>query len=86
VCERLEGDMHDRCGQYDGVPLGRLEKCDWCGKWACPDCLHEADCCFDWYWEIANEEAGEPVAPPGWRLSKCDPKRARSNTNELIIK
>jgi len=65
VCERRVGSTKDRCGEEDGVPLGPLEKCDLCSKWVCPDCLHEADCCFD-----GDSEA----APPGWRVSKEGPR------------
>lgn len=46
VCgERMEGSTKDRSGREDGIPLGKIKKCQHCGRWACPDCLHERDCC-----------------------------------------
>lgn len=62
ICDRKPGDTNDRCNEptYDQVPFGPLEQCDLCQKWACPDCLHEADCCFE-----DEEDAG---TPRGWRL------------------
>lgn len=60
VCCRKEGDKVDLSGRYDGVPLGAIEKCDTCGHWACPDCLHEADCCF------GEEFENTGATPAGW--------------------
>lgn len=66
MCGRKEGSTKDVCGDEDYTPLGPVEKCETCGRWACPDCLHEADCCF----ADADEHAGEPTwTPPGWRLT-----------------
>jgi len=66
VCSRKPGCTKNLCGEEDGTPLGALEKCDACGLVACPDCLHEADCCF----RDADDHAKEPDwAPPGWRVS-----------------
>lgn len=63
ICERAEGDEVDRGGAHDGVPLGPIERCETCGRLACPDCLHEADCCFI----DAEEHRSDPDwAPPGW--------------------
>jgi hypothetical protein len=62
ICDRLEGSTKDRDDAEDGVPLGPVEKCDACGRWACPDCMHEADCCF----ADAEDHADDPKsAPPG---------------------
>ena len=76
VCGRKEGTTKDRCGQEDGIPLGRLEKCDLCGKWACPDCLHEMDCCFD------DEDPDNP--PPGWRVASRTGRRGEIVVYERI--
>lgn len=46
ICDRAEGSTIDRCGNEDGSPLGAIERCPTCGRLACPDCRHEADCCF----------------------------------------
>jgi hypothetical protein len=60
ICGRKEGSTKDRCGEEDGVPLGPVERCPTCKRSACPDCLHEADCCF------LGHEGG--AAPRGWYL------------------
>lgn len=39
--------MLGRSLEYDGIPLGPVTECPDCHKLACPDCMHEADCCFD---------------------------------------
>ncbi len=66
VCNRLEGSTKNMIGEEDGIPLGKVEKCPTCGRWACPDCLHEADCCF----VEADEHAAEECwCPPGWRIA-----------------
>jgi hypothetical protein len=44
-CERIEGEEVDICGEPGGVPLGPVERCPDCGRWSCPDCQHERDCC-----------------------------------------
>lgn len=63
ICRRQEGAEVDRCGEADGVPLGPIEPCETCGRLACPDCRHEADCCF----AGAEEHRDEPDwAPTGW--------------------
>lgn len=63
ICGRAEGSELDRCGEPDGVPLGPLERCETCNRLACPDCLHEADCCF----AEAEDHKGDPEwAPLGW--------------------
>jgi hypothetical protein len=67
ICDRTEGSTKDRGGDEDGVPLGPVTKCDTCGRWACPDCEAEADCCF----VEVEDHANDPTwAPPGWRVSK----------------
>ncbi len=68
VCGRREGVTVDRCGNEDGLPLGRLEKCVLCGKWACPDCLAEADCCF------GDDELKTTIdhPPNGWKYAGED--------------
>jgi hypothetical protein len=64
ICGRPEGCTLDLGGLEDGVPLGPVTLCDLCGRRACPDCLHEADCCFD----DADLHADDPLwAPRGWR-------------------
>jgi hypothetical protein len=65
ICGRDEGVKVDRCGRYDGVPLGSLAKCPTCRRLACPDCLGEDDCCF-----VDHELRGgdETEAPPGWEM------------------
>jgi hypothetical protein len=63
ICGREEGSEVDVAGFPDGVPLGTIEACETCGRLACPDCLHETDCCF----LEAEEHADDPEwAPPGW--------------------
>lgn len=58
VCGLPEGDTRDGL-----VPLGPMDTCDLCGKRACPNCLHEADCCF----EAADDHEDDSVwAPKGW--------------------
>ncbi len=66
VCNRRQGCTKDLGGHEDGIPLGPVTKCDPCGRWACPDCLHEADCCFTDYTE---GEGGlfSRESPPGWK-------------------
>jgi hypothetical protein len=59
VCFRPEGDVPD-----GPPPLGELERCDLCGRLACPDCLHEADRCFA-DWEGHRDDRN--WAPKGWR-------------------
>jgi hypothetical protein len=66
VCDRLEGSTKDRCNEEDGTPLGAMELCPTCGKWACPDCIHEIDCCFSNV-DFVN---GVIKAPPGWTVWK----------------
>jgi len=69
ICYRFAGSQKDRCGEYDGVPLGPIKQCPTCKRWACPDCMHEVDCCF----VEADEHTGErDWAPPGWRITKRD--------------
>ena len=59
VCGLSEGDTSDGLG-----PLGPVERCETCGKLACPVCRHEADCCF----EDEADHADDPAwAPKGWR-------------------
>ncbi len=66
ICRRAEGCTDDRSGVCDGVPLGLVERCDTCGRLACPDCLHEADCCF----VEMDDHADDPHwSPPGWRVT-----------------
>lgn len=62
ICGRYAGSTKDRCGEEDGVPLGPIEQCPTCKRWACPDCMHEADCCF-----VEEDEHGPDWCPPGWR-------------------
>jgi hypothetical protein len=58
VCGLPEGDTRDGLD-----PLGPMEICDLCGKRVCPNCIHEADCCF----EDAGDHEGDPTwAPKGW--------------------
>lgn len=74
VCDRKQGDTTDRTGSPDNdkVPLGAVTKCDVCARWACPDCLHEADCCFsEEFDQVYGEKAGE--APPGWMKKTNSP-------------
>ena len=64
--DRFEpSDPRHEVPPLDATPLGSVEECSLCGKFACPDCLHESDCCF----ADADEK---PVgwAPDGWR---CEP-------------
>jgi len=51
------------CQVCDRKVGSTIEQCDLCGKWACPDCLGEADCCFD-------DDDGPMTAPPGWRVKE----------------
>jgi hypothetical protein len=63
VCNRKEGSTKDRDGEEDGIPLP-VGKCGTCGRLACSDCMHEADCCF----AEEDDHADDPSwAPPGWR-------------------
>lgn len=73
VCGRKEGDCVDLSGLPDGIPLGPVARCELCGRWACPDCSHESDCCF----AEADDHATDPEwAPPGWRrVNACEWKR-----------
>ena len=69
ICGREEGSTVDRCGVEDGIALGAIEPCETCGRWACPDCLHEADCCF----VEEDEHSDEPAwSPPGWMLVQSE--------------
>jgi hypothetical protein len=78
VCGRNEGAEIDRSGGYDGIPLGPIEKCETCGRHACPDCLHESDCCFD----DAEDHVAEPDwSPAGWARSM---KPSISGATEFI--
>ena len=57
VCGRAPGSREPPGDE----PLGPLDKCPLCLRWACPDCLHEAHCCcFE-----GNDPDGP--APYGWR-------------------
>ena len=67
VCGRKEGSTKDRCGSDDGSPLGQVEKCGTCGRRACPDCMHEADCCFA---DADGHQDDSTWAPPDWRLAE----------------
>lgn len=67
ICDRRCGSLLDRCHEPprpgdEEVPLGEIVRCELCGKAACPDCLHECECCFD------GIEPGDP-APSGWELA-----------------
>jgi hypothetical protein len=67
ICGRVKGSTLDRCGFPDdspnAVPLGPIRRCATCGRRACPDCLHESDCCF----ADSDDHAADPEwAPPGW--------------------
>ena len=63
ICDREPGTQVDRFRDPDPLPLGELKRCQSCGLLVCPDCLHEADCCF----RDEEEHEDEPNwAPPGW--------------------
>ena len=67
ICGRKQGSTKNVVGEEDGVPLGPVEKCATCKRWACPDCEHEADCCF----AEADDHSADPTwAPRGWRLAE----------------
>lgn len=68
ICGRAEGSTKDRCGVEDGVPLGAVERCDLCEQLACPDCLHENDCCFV---EADDLEDDPTWSPKGWIRTKA---------------
>jgi len=70
ICGRREGETLDRSRQPDGIPLGPVVCCDLCGRWACPDCLTEADCCF-----VEMEDHNDETAwsPRGWLRTKSSP-------------
>jgi hypothetical protein len=70
ICGRVKGSTLDRCGFPDdspnAVPLGPIRRCATCGRRACPDCLHESDCCF----ADSDDHAADPEwAPPGWHIA-----------------
>jgi hypothetical protein len=72
ICGRPRGSTLDRWGCEDGIPLGPLANCPTCGKTACPDCLHEADCCWEdedgWIpdgWESIDSRNAHRVSCPG---------------------
>lgn len=73
VCGRKCGTLNDRCNfpprfPEQEEPLGEIEWCDLCGKAVCPDCLHEADCCF----EDAEDLSRDPQwAPRGWKRTSA---------------
>lgn len=71
ICKRKPGARKkDRSGSLDPnpqTPLGKLQRCRLCGLWACPDCLHETDCCFR---EEDEHEDDPNWAPPGWKRVK----------------
>lgn len=64
ACGRKEGAKVDRCGEYDGVPLGSFARCQLCSQLVCPECIDDGDCCF------TNEDYlnGDIDAPPGWAV------------------
>ena len=68
ICKRRPGTKKiDRFGNPDPnpqTPLGPLQQCESCGLWVCPDCWHEADCCFR---DEAEHEDDPNWAPPGWK-------------------
>ena len=76
ICGRKEGTLLERdMMTYAEPPLGPVEKCDTCGRWACPDCMHEADCCF----VEEDEHSNDPKwAPPGWRKEPSLGKRGET--------
>jgi hypothetical protein len=66
--------MLDRWGGEDGIRLGALSLCPTCGKTACPDCLHESDCCWE---DVDNQEDG--WIPDGWeRVDSQNAQRVSS--------
>jgi hypothetical protein len=69
VCGRKEGDEIDLGGDPDGVPLGPVDKCDSCGRWSCPDCQHESDCCWE-EWEESDEPEEDRPLPKGWKVDE----------------
>lgn len=70
ICDRPAGSLLDRFGIPDGIPLGPIQRCDICGRNACPDCMHESECCF----VEVDEHVHEPDwAPPGWRVMAVQP-------------
>lgn len=70
VCGRKPGTLLNR-DLYTKAPprLGPLTQCDLCGLWACPDCLHEVDCCFR---DADAHDKDRAWAPPGWAVESDD--------------
>ncbi len=66
ICDRPTGSLADRDGELDEwAPLGPVTRCPTCKRLACPDCLHEAECCFveaDKHWQESK------WTPKGWRM------------------
>ncbi len=58
VCRLAEGDTSDGLD-----PLGSMTTCEWCGRWACPVCLCDGDCCFA---EADDHDDDPDWAPRGW--------------------
>jgi hypothetical protein len=72
ICSRPEGSTKDRCGNEDGVPLGPVGPCEVCGRLTCPDCQHEADCCF----AEADDHMDDPLwCPVGWEIHEIHYQR-----------
>ena len=77
VCQRKPGTTKGRCGEKTDSRLGPLERCPLCKLFACPDCLHEAECCF------IDEDAhmDNPTwAPPGWTRTSPEEYRRIEET------
>jgi len=65
VCGRRAGSVGvDVAGAPDGsvTPLGRVTRCPDCHQWACPDCLHDRNCC-DGLAEDAATDALPDIVP-----------------------
>jgi hypothetical protein len=46
------------------------------GRLACPDCLHESDCCF----ADSDDHAADPDwAPPGWHIAAVTGSEAETS-------
>lgn len=69
-CHRTTGSLETVAGEPDEDPLGPVRRCQLCKRWACPECLFEAECCFA---EESTHAGDQKWSPRGWvRVSETE--------------